>query len=127
MPSIGNGNIATVIYRDRIFMNGLYNGAGKQSHRAAIPALNLLKIRDTLETDVFSLNCLTGTFTHEQHRDGVRVVHSVYAHKTIPSLLVNHISMSRVESEEETLIQLQGGTDFHSPDLVMEATAASIR
>lgn len=38
MPSVGNGQLATVIYTDTIYMNGLYNGGLGESHRARIPS-----------------------------------------------------------------------------------------
>ena len=38
MPSVGNGHIATGVYTDTIYMNGLYNGELGESHRARIPS-----------------------------------------------------------------------------------------
>ena len=38
MPSIGNGQLATGIYTDTVYMNGLYNGELGESHRARIPS-----------------------------------------------------------------------------------------
>ena len=38
MPSVGNGQLATVIYTDTVYMNGLYNGELGESHRARIPS-----------------------------------------------------------------------------------------
>lgn len=38
MPSIGNGQLATGIYTDTVYMNGLYNGEKGESHRARIPS-----------------------------------------------------------------------------------------
>lgn len=38
MPSVGNGQLATVIYTDTVYMNGLYNGERGESHRARIPS-----------------------------------------------------------------------------------------
>lgn len=63
MPTVGNGNLATVVYRDRLFLNGLYNGRANQSHRAAIPAINRVKVEDLTEAgfvSLYSLNCITG-------------------------------------------------------------------
>ena len=37
-PEIGNGHVATVVQTNTIFMNGLYNGASTDSHRARIPS-----------------------------------------------------------------------------------------
>ena len=38
MATVGNGHIATVVYSDTIYMNGLYNGERGESHRARIPS-----------------------------------------------------------------------------------------
>ena len=38
MPSVGNGQLATGIYTDTVYMNGLYNGELGESHRARIPS-----------------------------------------------------------------------------------------
>lgn len=38
MPSIGNGQLATGVYTDTVYMNGLYNGELGESHRARIPS-----------------------------------------------------------------------------------------
>ncbi len=37
LPYVGNGHLATTIFGDSIFMNGLYNGKEINSHRAHIP------------------------------------------------------------------------------------------
>ena len=61
MPSVGNGHIGTVIYRDRLFMNGLYNGVQKKSHRAAVPTLNRVQVKPIPEaTSGYSLDCIKG-------------------------------------------------------------------
>lgn len=38
MPSVGNGQLATIVYTETVFMNGLYNGLLGESHRARIPS-----------------------------------------------------------------------------------------
>jgi len=37
-PSIGNGYLATVVHGDNMYMSGVYNGEGSESHRAVIPS-----------------------------------------------------------------------------------------
>lgn len=46
-PTLGNGHIATVVYTDTIYMNGLYNGLRVFSHRARIPSTCAIKIVST--------------------------------------------------------------------------------
>ena len=44
-PTVGNGHVATVVYSDTVFMNGLYNGNGTESMRARIPAMTAVNIQ----------------------------------------------------------------------------------
>jgi len=34
VPTIGNGHVATLVYSDTVYMNGLYTGLRGDSHRA---------------------------------------------------------------------------------------------
>jgi len=43
-PTVGNGHIATAVFTDNVFMNGLFNGFKGESHRAIIPSRNNVKI-----------------------------------------------------------------------------------
>ena len=38
MASVGNGHLATIVYSEAVFMNGLYTGQRGDSHRARIPS-----------------------------------------------------------------------------------------
>lgn len=38
MASVGNGHLATIVYSETVFMNGLFNGERGDSHRARIPS-----------------------------------------------------------------------------------------
>ena len=38
MASVGNGHLATIVYSETVYMNGLYNGERGESHRARIPS-----------------------------------------------------------------------------------------
>jgi hypothetical protein len=38
LPGVGNGQLATQVYHDTIYMNGLYSGRWGDSHRARIPS-----------------------------------------------------------------------------------------
>ena len=47
LPYVGNGHLATTIFGDSVFMNGLYNGKEDKSHRAHIPNLHNFNILNT--------------------------------------------------------------------------------
>jgi hypothetical protein len=63
LPTIGNGHIATVVYTDTIYMNGLYNGLKTLSHRARIPSTCAIEIASTsahITKSLYSLDVETG-------------------------------------------------------------------
>nr|XP_006815497.1 PREDICTED: acid trehalase-like protein 1-like [Saccoglossus kowalevskii] len=43
MATIGNGFLATVVYGDTVYMNGVYNGFYDHSHRARIPSTGAIQ------------------------------------------------------------------------------------
>lgn len=45
MPYVGNGHLATTVYSDTIYINGVYNGNYGNSHRARVPNLHGLYIK----------------------------------------------------------------------------------
>lgn len=65
-PEVGNGQLATVIYSDTIYMNGLYNGHKAESHRARIPSPAALTIQSVnqkqSQTKTYSLDLGQGEF-----------------------------------------------------------------
>jgi hypothetical protein len=59
MATVGNGHVATTVYTDRVFMNGLFNGFKGESHRAIIPSRNNVRI---LLDDIQKSNVTNHTF-----------------------------------------------------------------
>ena len=53
-PSIANGHLGTAVHSHGVFMNGLYCGAGGDSHRAWIPSTCSLKITEAEPPTNFS-------------------------------------------------------------------------
>ena len=63
--------MATVVYRDRIFMNGLYNGDRTHSHRAAIPAWNRVKVNSVGGQQEWVLDTIKGKNPGVSYMDAV--------------------------------------------------------
>ena len=40
MPYVGNGHLASTIFDNKVYVNGLYNGKGGKSHRARLPNIH---------------------------------------------------------------------------------------
>ena len=40
LPYVGNGHLASTIFGDSVYLNGLYNGYAEKSHRARLPNIH---------------------------------------------------------------------------------------
>ncbi|XP_072937087.1 protein-glucosylgalactosylhydroxylysine glucosidase [Epargyreus clarus] len=97
MPSIGNGHIATNIFSDTVYMNGLYNGHRGESHRARIPNWVNIRLNSTLThfpySPVYSLDTRDGVFKVTVDRDRSVVTQRIYAHRYYTRAIVNQIQV----------------------------------
>ena len=58
------------------------------------------------------------------------VEHIAFAHRTIPSLLVNQVNIQRragTSTRPEVKISIEAGTDFVSPDVRLEEINSSLK
>ncbi|CAK1602766.1 unnamed protein product [Parnassius mnemosyne] len=98
MPSIGNGHIATNVFSDTVYMNGLYNGYKGKSRRARIPAWANIRLNSTLTdhpySPVYSLDTKQGVFTVTVDRDRSVVTQRIYAHRFYTRAIVNQIQVA---------------------------------
>lgn len=44
MPYIGNGHLASTVFDNKVYVNGLYNGERGESHRARVPNIHNFQI-----------------------------------------------------------------------------------
>ncbi|CAG9784083.1 unnamed protein product [Diatraea saccharalis] len=97
MPSVGNGHVATNVFSDTVYMNGLYNGRGGRSHRARIPAYANVRLNSTLThhpfKPVYSLDTRDAVFKVRVDRDRSIVTQRIYAHKFYTRTIVNQIQV----------------------------------
>ncbi|XP_045486467.1 protein-glucosylgalactosylhydroxylysine glucosidase [Pieris rapae] len=95
MPSIGNGHIATNIFSDTVYKNGLYNGRKGESRRARIPSWANIRLNSTLTNNpyspVYRLNTKHGVFTVTVDRERSIVTQRIFAHKFYTRAIVNQI------------------------------------
>ncbi|XP_070549911.1 protein-glucosylgalactosylhydroxylysine glucosidase-like [Ptychodera flava] len=109
MASVGNGYLATIVYSDTLYMNGLFNGAGNTTHRAKIPSPCNMQVsmktcchsNNTNET--FALDVKKGIFTHQIRTADFSVCHCIYAHQLYTQLLVSEISIHRNKNCDEPI------------------------
>jgi len=66
-PSVGNGYLATVAHGADMYLSGVYNGEGSQSHRAAIPSTCSFVVSSTEPSSIvnktYELNVGAGSCT----------------------------------------------------------------
>lgn len=98
MPSIGNGHIATDIFSDTVYMNGLYNGEKGLSHRARVPAWCNVRLNSTLGNSplrpTYTLDTNLATFFVHVEREWSMVDQRIYAHRYYTRAIVNQISIT---------------------------------
>ncbi|XP_045763177.1 protein-glucosylgalactosylhydroxylysine glucosidase [Maniola jurtina] len=97
MPSVGNGHLATNVFSDTVYMNGLYNGRRGESRRARIPAWANIRLNSTLTnhpySPVYSLDTKHGVFQVSVDRDRSVVTQRIFAHRFYTRSIVNQIKV----------------------------------
>jgi len=101
-PSVGNGHLGHTIYRDAVFVNGIYSGELGWSHRARFPAVHESNFTVqsttsscTIGTWTHTLNLRDGTFTQRISFQGVNITYLVYAHQFYNRILVTELTLER--------------------------------
>lgn len=94
MSSIGNGHLATDVFSETLFMNGLYNGERGESHRARIPAwCNIQISNSTLEAEntrtFYSLDTTGGVFLASYESEKWTIEQRIFAHRFYTRAIVN--------------------------------------
>lgn len=68
MPYVGNGHLASTIFDNSIYLNGLYNGAKTDSHRARVPNVHNFSFvshdREGFQNSKYTLNMHQGIYVH---------------------------------------------------------------
>ncbi|CAG2204494.1 ATHL1 [Mytilus edulis] len=95
-PTLGNGHIATVVYTDTIYMNGLYNGLRVFSHRARIPSTCAIEVVSTttrITKSSYSLDIEKGMFIEVRSGPGFKIELKRYAHRSINQLMITEMTV----------------------------------
>ncbi|XP_077998834.1 protein-glucosylgalactosylhydroxylysine glucosidase-like [Glandiceps talaboti] len=112
MATVANGYLGTIIYSDNLYMNGLYNGQGRNSHRAMIPSPCNVRVELGVEPlgghgdgfrHTYALNVTKGIFTHQIKAANFSVQQVIYAHQLYVQLLVCEISIHRNSHHDEPI------------------------
>ncbi|XP_061173410.1 protein-glucosylgalactosylhydroxylysine glucosidase-like [Saccostrea echinata] len=94
LPTIGNGHIATVVKSDTMCMNGLYNGYAIKTHRALLPSIMIksITINGSAKSN-YSIDFKNGMFVESHSGQNFSVTMKMYAHRSLPQLIVTELLM----------------------------------
>ncbi|XP_070540415.1 protein-glucosylgalactosylhydroxylysine glucosidase-like [Ptychodera flava] len=112
MASVGNGHVATVIYSNTTYVNGLYSGQEGFSHRARVPSKNAIRVHfdPFVEKDIsrhFILNTEQGVWREIINHKHFVVIVNIYAHQYYNRLLVTQIEFMRIGRKTDEIIEMR--------------------
>ncbi|NXJ09371.1 PGGHG glucosidase, partial [Odontophorus gujanensis] len=111
LATVTNAYLGTRVYRDILHVNGVYNGAAGDTHRADIPSpLNVrMAVPDEgVPAETFTLNTRTGTFSHMLQSPSYTATHQIYAHHSLVHLMAFSITIQRpAGTNQPVTVQLQ--------------------
>lgn len=127
MPTLGNGHIAVTVYDDAMYMNGLYEGTGENSHRAKIPVVLMGRVNfSSIEIDKrairkYTLNSRDGYFLETIDCEFAYIEHRIYTHQKYIRLFVSDFYARRKpESRSGGVIELRYPSLNVSSDILFD-------
>lgn len=112
VSSLSNGHIGFVVYSDIVHINGLYNNATGDSHRARIPNYSNVQFAQCGLTSnagcSFKLHMQDGVFeTTYTLTNEYKITQQIYAHRYYNRAIINHIVVERLNSVADITVDLQ--------------------
>ncbi|NWS72479.1 PGGHG glucosidase, partial [Crotophaga sulcirostris] len=111
LATVTNAYLGTRVYRDILHVNGVYNGAVGDTHRADIPSpVNVRMVVPGAGNlaETFTLNTRMGTFIHELQSTDYAATQQIYAHHSLVHLMAFRITIRRSTLTTQPItIQLQ--------------------
>ncbi|XP_042641242.1 protein-glucosylgalactosylhydroxylysine glucosidase isoform X2 [Tyto alba] len=111
LATVTNAYLGTRVYRDILHVNGVYNGAAGDTHRADIPSP--VNVRMTVPgadslAETFTLNTRTGTFSHVLQTTDYAATQQIFAHHSLVHLMAFSITIQRsAHTTQPITVQLQ--------------------
>ncbi|XP_068800617.1 protein-glucosylgalactosylhydroxylysine glucosidase isoform X4 [Struthio camelus] len=111
LATVTNAYLGTRVYRDVLHVNGVYNGAVGDTHRADVPSpVNVRMTKPSTDklTETFTLDTRTGTFSHVLQSADYTATHQIYAHHSLVHLMAFSITIQRsAHTRQAIMVQLQ--------------------
>ncbi|KAK2520507.1 Athl1 [Columba livia] len=120
LPTLTNACLGTRLYRDVLHLNGVYNGAAGDTHRAGVPSpLNVrMGLPGDRAAETFTLDTRTGTFSHVLQAADCTATQQLYAHHSLVHLMAFSITIRRsARATRPITVQLQTPFVPQSQDL----------
>ncbi|XP_069866044.1 protein-glucosylgalactosylhydroxylysine glucosidase-like [Dipodomys merriami] len=123
LAPVTNAYLGTRVYHGTLHVNGVYNGAGGRTHRAALPSPLCARLEAPAgpgeqPTATFVLDTSTGSFLHTLEGLSFRASQRIYAHRTLPHLLAFTVSIERLAAGSPPItVLLRSAFSPESPDL----------
>ncbi|XP_008584790.1 PREDICTED: acid trehalase-like protein 1 [Galeopterus variegatus] len=123
LATVTNAYLGTRVYHDTLHVSGVYNGAGRDTHRAILPSPLNVRLeapagtREQL-TETFALDTNAGSFLHTLEGPSFRASQRIYAHRTLPHVLAFSVCLTRLATGGQPItVLLRSAFSPESPDL----------
>ncbi|XP_037694720.1 protein-glucosylgalactosylhydroxylysine glucosidase isoform X4 [Choloepus didactylus] len=126
LATVTSTYLGTRVYHDAMHVSGVYNGAGGGTHRAVLPSPLNVRLGAPAGTgqpltETFALDTNTGSFLHTLEAPVFRASQRIYAHRTLPHVLVCSVTVTRLAAGcQPIMVQLQVAFSPASPDLDLQ-------
>nr|XP_004654215.2 protein-glucosylgalactosylhydroxylysine glucosidase [Jaculus jaculus]XP_044993683.1 protein-glucosylgalactosylhydroxylysine glucosidase [Jaculus jaculus] len=121
--TVTNSYLGTRVYRATLHVNGVYNGAKGDTHRAILPSPLNVQL-ETPEgagqqlTKTYTLDTNTGSFLHTLEGPSFRASQLIYAHRVLPHVLAFRVSIARLATGSSPItVLLRSSFSPESPDV----------
>uniref|UniRef100_A0A182NT82 Protein-glucosylgalactosylhydroxylysine glucosidase n=1 Tax=Anopheles dirus TaxID=7168 RepID=A0A182NT82_9DIPT len=116
LPTLANGHLGFTVFEDAVYMAGLYSGAGGLSHRARVPNVASVRVRDPASN--VTLDLARGLFRVTTVTGSYRMTHLLYPHALYRRLIVNQFLIERLAPDTgDITLSLMPPTPFTSEDI----------
>lgn len=127
-PVLANGHIGFTVFDSSVYMNGLYNGKGPQTHRARIEnhanlQMQMCNVKDRVSKKNcrYRFNLRTGVFEVVYSSQDFNAKHELFPHRYYTRTIVNRFTVERKLSKGNITIPIisdpgQIGLDISFPE-----------
>lgn len=112
LPTLGNGQLGFTVFSKNVYVNGIYNGKGGDSHRARIPNFANMQVNLNCDPTIneneceYRLNIKEGFFQHIVRNKYFELKHFIYPHRLFNRAIVNQIHVTRLNNNGENFMNI---------------------